>query len=113
MAHDRAAGVEIFTDNKERSRFELEIDGEPAGWLDYLPGGASLILAHTQVAGGHRGHGVGGTLVRRALDAARADGKTVIATCPFALAYIDRHPDLDEFLAPFARRHGPDGGESP
>ena len=39
---------------------------------------------------------------------ARAAGKTVIATCPFALSYIDRHPELDEFLRPSARRRAPD-----
>jgi ubiquitin-hydrolase Zn-finger-containing protein len=43
-------------------------------------------------------------LVRGALEAARSAGKTVIATCPFAISHIDRHPELDEFLAPYARR---------
>lgn len=47
--------------------------------------------------------------MRRALEEARSAGKTVIATCPFALSYIDRHPELDEFLVPYARRgHSPD-----
>ena len=88
------------TDNPERSRLELRIDGE----LDYRPAGPSVILAHTEVMDGHARQGLGGELVRRALDAARADGRTVIPTCPFAHAYIDRHPELDEFLAPYARR---------
>ena len=99
------SAAETFTDNARRSRFELEIDGELAGWLDYRPAGESVILAHTEVTTGHHGKGLGGALVRRALDAARSDGKTVIATCPFALAYIRRHPELDGFLAPFARQH--------
>ena len=38
----------------------------------------------------------------------RVDGKTVIATCPFALSYIARHSELDEFLVPSARRRSPD-----
>jgi hypothetical protein len=92
------------TDHPDRSRFELSLDGDLAGWLDYRPAGDSIILAHTEVMDGHEGTGLGGILVRHALDAARADGKTVIATCPFASAYIDRHPELDEFLAPSARR---------
>jgi uncharacterized protein len=53
---------------------------------------------------GHEGEGLGGTLVRSVIEAADAMGKTVIATCPFAAAYIDRHPELDRFLAPYARR---------
>jgi uncharacterized protein len=92
------------TDAEDRSRFELRIDGELVGWLDYRPAGDSIIFAHTEVMDGHEGEGLGGVLVRSALDAARSAGKTVISTCPFASSYIDRHPELDEFLAPFARR---------
>jgi predicted GNAT family acetyltransferase len=92
------------TDNPELSRCELRLDGELAGWVDHRPAGESVILAHTEVLDGHEGQGLGGRLVRHALEAARADGRTVIVTCPFAAAYIDRHPELDEFLAPHARR---------
>jgi predicted GNAT family acetyltransferase len=92
------------TDNAQRSRLELHVDDALAGWLDYRPAGDSIILAHTEVAPGHEGQGLGGVLVRGALDHARAAGKTVIATCPFAASYIDRHPELDEYLAPHARR---------
>ena len=92
------------TDNEQRSRFELRVDEELAGWLDYRPAGDSIIIAHTEVLKAHEGEGLGGVLVRSALEAARAAGKTVIATCPFAAAYIDKHPELDEYLAPYARR---------
>jgi predicted GNAT family acetyltransferase len=84
------------------------VGGELAGWLDYRPGGDSIIVAHTEVVGEREGEGLGGALVRHALEAARSAGKTVIATCPFAVSYIDRHPELDEYLAPFARRR-PEG----
>lgn len=93
-----------ITDHEDRSRLELRIDGALAGWLDYRPAGPSTIIAHTEVLSGHEGQGLGGLLVRRALEEARSAGKTVIATCPFALSYIDRHPELDEFLVPSARR---------
>jgi predicted GNAT family acetyltransferase len=92
------------TDNEQRTRFELRADDELAGWLDYRPAGDSIILAHTEVLEEHGGKGFGGVLVRAALEGARANGKTVIATCPFAASYIDRNPELDEFLAPYARR---------
>jgi predicted GNAT family acetyltransferase len=47
-------------------------------------------------------------MVRHALEAARSGGKSVIATCPFAAAYIDRHPELDEYLAsPQVRQQEP------
>ena len=93
-----------LTNNTDEARFELRVDGELTGWLDYRPAGESTILAHTEVLPDHEGEGLGGVLVKHALEAARAEGKTVIPTCPFAAAYIERHPELDEYLAPFARR---------
>jgi predicted GNAT family acetyltransferase len=102
------------TDDAQRSRFELRVDEELAGWLDYRPAGDSIILAHTEVLEGHEGKGLGGVLVRGAVEAADAMGKTVIPTCQFAAAYIDRHPELDEYLAPYARRRSTgDGASSP
>lgn len=93
-----------LTDHPERSRFELTVDGQLAGWVDYRPAGPSVIIAHTEVVEAHEGEGLGGRLVRGALDAIAAQGKTVIPTCPFAAAYIARHPELGEALDP-AFRH--------
>jgi predicted GNAT family acetyltransferase len=87
-----------LTDNTADSRFELRIDDVLAGWVDYLPAGDSVILAHTEVLEGHEGEGLGGVLVRGALEGMRAKGKTVIPTCPFAAAYIQRNPELSEFV---------------
>jgi predicted GNAT family acetyltransferase len=86
----------IVADNPDQSRFELHVDGELAGWADYRPAGASVILAHTEVSEGHEGEGLGGLLVSRTIELIRADGKTVIPTCPFAAAYIRRHPEYVE-----------------
>ena len=101
-----SASAPSVTDHPEQSRFELQVDGELAGWLEYRPAGDNVILAHTEVMEGHEGQGLGGVLVKHALEAARAGGKGVIATCPFASAYIERHPELEEYLAPSARRPG-------
>ena len=98
------ASPPAVSDAEDLSRLEVRVAGELAGWLDYRPGGDSMSIAHTEVLDGHQGEGLGGVLVRSALDKARGAGKTVSATCPFALAYVDRHPELDEFLVPYARR---------
>jgi uncharacterized protein len=62
-----------------------------------------VIIAHTEIAGGHEGEGLGGVLVRAALEQIRASGKTVIPTCPFTAAYIRRHPEFVELVAPELR----------
>jgi predicted GNAT family acetyltransferase len=87
-----------FTHNSELSRYEAHVDGRLAGWIEHRPAGDSVILAHTEVLDAFEGQGLGGRLVRHALDAARSAGKSVIVTCPFAGAYVDRHPELKEYL---------------
>jgi predicted GNAT family acetyltransferase len=89
-----------ITHSEDLSRYELHVNEQLAGWLEHRPGGDSVILAHTEVLDVYEGQGLGGRLVRHALDAARAEGKSVIATCPFAAAYIERHPELEEYLNP-------------
>ena len=83
-----------FLDAPDRSRFELYDGEELLGWMDYRPAGSSAILAHTEVTADHEGDGLGGILVRESITAIAAEGRTVIPTCPFAAAYIRRHPEL-------------------
>lgn len=92
-----------LTDNAEQSRLELVEDGELVGWVEYLPAGPSTIIAHTEVLEGHEGRGLGGELVRRAVEEISGQGKTVIPTCPFAAAHIGKHPELAEALDPALR----------
>jgi predicted GNAT family acetyltransferase len=80
-------------DVPERSRYELREGGELQGWVEYLPAGRSVILAHTEVLEGGEGQGRGSRLVRGVLEDLRDRGVTVIPTCPFAAAYIARHPE--------------------
>jgi len=82
----------------------LETIEHGAPQTEFMKFGDSVILAHTETLEGHEGKGLGGVLVRGALEALRASGKTVIPTCPFAAAYIDRHAELDPYLAPSLRR---------
>jgi predicted GNAT family acetyltransferase len=42
--------------------------------------------------------------VRAALEHFAERGKTVIPTCPFAAAYIARHPELGRFVDPRLRQ---------
>jgi predicted GNAT family acetyltransferase len=87
----------------EERRYELRVDGELAGWAEYLPAGDSVIVAHTEIDEGREGQGLGGVLVSGTLDQIRASGKTVIPTCPFTAAYIRRHPEYVDLVAPTLR----------
>jgi predicted GNAT family acetyltransferase len=91
------------TDNQAAQRFELRAGDALAGWIDYLPAGASVIFSHTEIAPDHEGQGLGSELVGRALDHTRARGVTVIPTCPFTAAFIHRHPEYADVVDPSLR----------
>jgi len=88
----------------ERNRFELELDGERVGLLDYVdvvsPAGRQVRrMTHTEVDPAHGGHGLGSRLVREALDATRAAGLVVDPVCPMVAAYLDDHPSYADLRA--------------
>ena len=93
----------MVEDNPSESRYELRVDGELVGWAEYLPAGESLIVAHTEIDERREGEGLGSVLVRGVLDGIRASGKTVIPTCPFTAAYIQRHPEYVDLVDPSLR----------
>ncbi|WP_082589094.1 GNAT family N-acetyltransferase [Nostocoides sp. Soil756] len=84
--------VEIVEDEHA---WMARVDGHAAGELVWRESrdGSAVVLVHTQVAEGFEGQGVGGALVRAAVDRLAADGRAVRPDCPFARAWLQRHPD--------------------
>jgi predicted GNAT family acetyltransferase len=93
----------LVRDVADRSRFEVEVDGRPAGLVAYRLAGDEITFTHTEIDDAYAGRGVGGVLVRAALDAARDAGLAVLPQCPFVRGWIARHPDYRD-LVPAARR---------
>lgn len=71
------------TDNQAASRFEYTADGRLAE-LTYRLRGGRLILLHTGTPAELEGRGIGGALVRAAIDRAAREGLVVVPLCPFA-----------------------------
>jgi predicted GNAT family acetyltransferase len=61
--------------------------------LRYAVKRGNLVLEHTEVPPELGGRGIGSALVEAAVRRARADGLGLIAVCPFASAWLQRHPD--------------------
>jgi len=57
-----------------------------------------LLIKHTEVSPEFEGRGIGGQLVRHILTEARRNGRGVIPACPYAAAFIKRHPELLEYV---------------
>ena len=84
-------GLQVV-DNEPASRFEVRADGEVAE-LIYRRVGKRLVLVHTGVPDALGGRGIGGQLVQAAVDEAAASGMTIVPLCPYARAWLERHPD--------------------
>lgn len=77
-------------DETSLHRFAVHLDGSAAA-LQYRVRGARLILVHTDVPKAMEGKGIGGLLVRAALDRARAEELTVVPWCNFARSWLEKH----------------------
>ncbi|WP_407160273.1 GNAT family N-acetyltransferase [Bradyrhizobium sp. STM 3557] len=79
-------------DNKERHRFELDVEGGTA-FASYVMTPAALVITHTETPRALRGRGIASDLVKGALELIRADGRKVRAGCSFVADYLERHPE--------------------
>jgi predicted GNAT family acetyltransferase len=77
------------SDNRQLHRFELTVGGHTA-FLSYERDADTLTLVHTEVPDDLRGQHVGDALVEAALRAGRAEGRRIVAICPFVRAYMRR-----------------------
>ena len=85
-------GSPLVRDDPGQSRLVFDQDGAEAE-LVYRRNGNRLVLVHTGVPEQLGGRGIGGRLVRAALERAAAEGLTVVPRCPYARKWIKDHPD--------------------
>jgi predicted GNAT family acetyltransferase len=86
-------------DNREQNRFEVLVDGNVAGRVEYERDGNVVTLTHTEIGDEYGGQGLGGVIARGALDSVRAEGGKVVARCEFMAGWIDKHPDYQDLLS--------------
>jgi uncharacterized protein len=84
--------VEV-TDDAAEHRYEITYGGELAGVAVYVDRPEGRAFVHTEMTPELEGHGLASRLVRDALDAEVAAGRTVIAECPYVVRWLQRHPD--------------------
>jgi predicted GNAT family acetyltransferase len=86
-------------DVPERSRYEVTVDGELAGFAVYHDDDGTRVFTHTEVFDAFEGQGVGSVLARSALDDVRSRGRRLVAQCPFIAAYLKRHDEYADLVA--------------
>ena len=85
-------------DNPASSRFEITVDGELAGFVDYRKHGEEYALPHTRIYPQFGGRGLGTELVTGALDQIAERGGTVLPYCPFVPKVIRDNPEFLELV---------------
>lgn len=89
----------MVTDNPELNRYEIRLNGELAGCVEYELSHDVITFEHTQIDPAFSGRGAGSMLVRAALDDVRATGqRKVRPVCPFAKRWIEHHPAYLDLL---------------
>jgi len=78
-------------DVPDRSRFEVRVDGDIAGYAEYRRRPGLIAFVHTQIDPRFEGRGLASKLVREALSEARSEGAAVLPFCPFVRGYIAGH----------------------
>jgi predicted GNAT family acetyltransferase len=86
-------------DRPDRNQYEIDSDRARVGRLTYRLTGGMITLDHTEIDPSFGGRGLGSTLVRFALDDARARGLSVMPRCPFVATFIVRHPEYEDLVA--------------
>jgi predicted GNAT family acetyltransferase len=83
----------MVSDDSAHRRFVVD-DTDGRAHLLYARQPGRLILVHTEVPDDLGGRGLGGELVRAAVDEARAEQLTLVPWCPFARRWLQQHPDV-------------------
>ena len=94
----------LIRDNPERHRFEIDLGDGTFAIAEYTLRPGKIMFTHTEVPEAHEGKGIGTTLIRFALDAARERGLKVIPICPFFAAYMQKHAEVQDLLDPAWRK---------
>jgi hypothetical protein len=93
-------GMIDVRDAPDRDRYELLLDGEVVGVLDYRrDGDGALLLTHAEVSPHVGGRGFGTALVRGALDDLAAKDESIVPLCSFVRAFVRDNPAYRSLLA--------------
>ena len=92
MTHDTGSELRVI-DAPDRHRYEIVRDGTVVGYAAFQKTDQLIVFTHTEVDPSLEGQGVGGLLIRGALDHVRTLRLAVLPICPFVQAWMARHRD--------------------
>lgn len=85
-------------DNPQASRFEIHVEGELVGYVDYREHDGEYALPHTRIFRQFEGRGLGSELIVGTLAEIERRGGTVLPYCPFVPKVIRDNPQYAELV---------------
>ncbi len=79
-------------------RFEVSVDGQVAGFTQFVDVGGQRIFFHTEIGEEFGGRGLAAVVVEQALTATRGDGLRIVPVCPYVKKYVQKHHDFDDIV---------------
>jgi predicted GNAT family acetyltransferase len=83
----------------ESRRYELWLQDERVGLMDYELADGEIHLVHTEVDRQHRNKNYAAILLKEALADIRSRGtEKVVPVCSYTLVYMEKHPETQDLL---------------
>jgi len=79
-------------DNAARHRFEL-VENDLTAFATYRRDGGFITIPHVEAPPALRGTGAAGRLMEGLVEHVRADHLKIVPACPYAAAWLKRHPE--------------------
>ncbi len=87
------------TRNEEQNRYEITVDGEVAGFIEFRQGEGYMDFVHTEVKDKFSGQGLAGQLTKGAVSDSVSTGDLVKPTCSYVAKWFQKHPEYQDYVA--------------
>jgi predicted GNAT family acetyltransferase len=81
----------VVARSASNSRYEVTVDGQLAGFVDYVERGDAIRFTHTETLDEFRGKGLGEVVAGFAIADAVARDLRIVPVCPYIARYLRRH----------------------
>lgn len=84
----------------EADRFSISVDGQKAGFTEFIDHAGQRIFPHTEIGDGFSGLGLATILLREALEATRAAGLRIVPVCSMVAGFVEKNPEFADVIDP-------------
>lgn len=85
---------------EEQDRFTISVDGQQAGFTEFIDHDGQRIFPHTVVDEEFSGRGLATILVREALESTRDAGLRIVPVCPMVAGFVEKNPEFNAIVDP-------------